>query len=168
MALGVDVKELTGPVDSVSFCLSKGLSAPVGSVICGSGEFIAEARRNRKILGGGMRQCGIIAAAGITALEQMTERLTEDHANARRLAEGIAEIPGLSLDLVRVQTNIIYFNLASKRLSAGILVKRLADKGIKILNLGPSLLRAVTHYGISSEDIDLTLTALSKVMEEST
>jgi threonine aldolase len=168
VALGVDVRELTGPVDSVSFCLSKGLSAPVGSVICGSGEFIAEARRNRKILGGGMRQCGIIAAAGITALEQMTERLTEDHSNARLLAEGIAEIPGLSLDLVRVQTNIIYFNLASKRLSAGILVKRLADKGIKILNLGPSLLRAVTHYGISSEDIDLTLTALSKVMEEST
>ena len=167
VALGVDVKELTGPVDSVSFCLSKGLSAPVGSVICGSGEFISEARRNRKILGGGMRQCGIIAAAGIIALEQMTERLTEDHANARRLAEGIAEISGLSLDPKSVKTNIIYFNLAGKRLSAGTLVKQLANRGIKILQLGPAQLRAVTHYGISSEDIDMTLTALSRIMDES-
>jgi len=174
VALGVDVKELTGPVDSVSFCLSKGLSAPVGSVICGSGEFISEARRNRKVLGGGMRQCGIIAAAGITALEQMTERLTEDHANARRLAEGIAKIPGLSLDPESVQTNIIYFDLAGKGISAGrrlgeagTLIERLADRGIKILQLGPTQLRAVTHYGISSEDIDMTLNALKKIMIDS-
>ncbi len=167
VALGVDVKELAGPVDSVSFCLSKGLSAPVGSVICGPDEFISEARRNRKILGGGMRQCGIIAAAGIIALEQMTERLTEDHANARRLAEGIAEIPGLSLEPENVKTNIIYFNLKGKGISAGILVTRLSDQGIKILQLGPAQLRAVTHYGISSEDIETTLTVLRRIMEES-
>lgn len=167
VALGADVRELAGPVDSVSFCLSKGLSAPIGSVICGSGEFIYEARRNRKILGGGMRQCGIIAAAGIIALEQMTERLAEDHTNARRLAEGIAKIPGLSLDPKSIRTNIIYFNLSSKKLSAGILVKQLADQGIKVLQLGPALLRVVTHYGISSENIETTLTVLRKIMEES-
>lgn len=167
IALGVDVNELTRHVDSVSFCLSKGLSAPVGSVICGSVKFIAEARRNRKVLGGGMRQCGIIAAAGITALEQMVERLTEDHANARRLAEGIAGIPGLSLDLERVQTNILYFDLTSEKLTTEALIKRLAGHGIKMLALGPKRLRAVTHYGISAEDIDITLKALTVVMNES-
>ncbi|MBN2180845.1 MAG: low-specificity L-threonine aldolase [Sedimentisphaerales bacterium] len=166
VALGVDVKELTGPVDSVSFCLSKGLAAPVGSVICGSREFIAEARRNRKILGGGMRQCGIIAAAGIAALEQMVERLTEDHANARRLAEGIACTQDLSLEPETVKTNIIYFEITSEKISAEMLVKKLAAKGIKILNLGPNRLRAVTHYGINSDDIDLTLKALKKITEE--
>jgi threonine aldolase len=162
--LGADVKELTRDVDSVSFCLSKGLAAPVGSVICGSGEFIAEARRNRKVLGGGMRQCGIIAAAGIIALEQMVERLTEDHANARRLAEGIAEIAGLSVDLETVQTNMVYFDITSKRLTSGVLVKKLAEQGIKILSVSPTRLRAVTHYGITTEDIEETLAALQKIM----
>ena len=166
VALGLDVKELTHHVDSVSFCLSKGLAAPVGSVICGTGDFIAEARRNRKVLGGGMRQCGIIAAAGIIALEQMVERLTEDHTNARRLAEGIVEIPHLSLDLEKVQTNIVYFNLTSEKITADRLVKQLANKGIKILSLGPARLRAVTHYGISTQDIEVTLKALHKNMEE--
>jgi threonine aldolase len=164
LALGADVKELTRDVDSVSFCLSKGLAAPVGSVICGSGEFIAEARRNRKVLGGGMRQCGIIAAAGIIALEQMVERLTEDHANARRLAEGIAEIAGLSVDLETVQTNMVYFDITSKRLTSGVLVKKLAEQGIKILSVSPTRLRAVTHYGITTEDIEETLAALQKIM----
>jgi threonine aldolase len=167
VALKVDVKEFTCHVDSLSFCLSKGLSAPVGSVICGSREFIAEARRNRKVLGGGMRQSGIIAAAGITALEQMVDRLEEDHANAQRLAEGIARVPGLSIEPERIQTNIVYFNMASKQLTAGKLVKQLADKGIKILQLGPVRLRAVTHYGISAEDIDLTLAALGEALKES-
>ena len=162
VALGLDVKELTRHVDSISFCLSKGLSAPVGSLICGSKEFVAEARRNRKALGGGMRQCGIIAAAGIEALENMTERLSEDHDNARRLAQGIAEIPGLSIEPERVQTNIVFFDLIDETLSAEQLVVKLADKGVKILQLGPTRLRAVTHYGISAEDIDLTLTALSQ------
>ncbi len=164
VALDVDVKELTRHVDSVSFCLSKGLSAPVGSVICGSAEFIAEARRNRKAVGGGMRQCGIIAAAGIEALEQMIDRLAEDHANARRLAEGIAGIAGLSIELERVQTNIVFFDLASEEPAAEKLVTELADRGVKILASGPHRLRAVTHYGINNDDIDLALAALEGAM----
>jgi len=164
VSLGVDAKELTRHADSVSFCLSKGLSSPVGSVICGSGEFIAEARRNRKVLGGGMRQSGIIAAAGIESLEHMVDRLAEDHENARRLAEGIAGTPGLSIDLNRVQTNIVYIDIADNGLTAEELVKQLADRGIKILQVAPKRLRAVTHYGISAGDIDLALTALNEVM----
>ena len=167
IALGVDVTELTCHADSVSFCLSKGLSSPVGSLICGSSQFIAEARRNRKVLGGGMRQSGIIAAAGITALEQMVDRLAEDHENAKRMAEGIARIPGLSIELNRIQTNIVYFDMADDGFSAGTLVKQLADRGIKILQVGPRRIRVVTHYGISAEDIDLTLAAMSKVTAKS-
>lgn len=167
VALQVDVKELTRHADSLSFCLSKGLSAPVGSVVCGSREFIAEARRNRKVLGGGMRQSGIIAAAGIIALEQMVDRIAEDHANAKRLAEGITRITGLSIEPEKVQTNIIYFNLVSPQLTVEKLVTQLNNKGIKILQVAPTRLRAVTHYGISAEDIDLTLTALGQTMEKS-
>jgi threonine aldolase len=167
VALGVDAAVLTRHVDSVSFCLSKGLSAPVGSLVCGSSEFVAEARRNRKALGGGMRQCGIIAAAGITALEQMVDRLAEDHENARRLAEGIARIEGLSIDLGRIQTDIVYFDLADERLDAGTLVTRLARRGTKILQVGPARFRAVTHYGVGAEDIELALTALAETMNES-
>ncbi len=165
IALGVDVKELTRSVDSLSFCLSKGLSAPIGSVVCGSKKFIAQARRIRKVLGGGMRQSGIIAAAGIVALEQMAERIAEDHKNARRLAEGIARIKGLSIDLAKTQTNIVYFEVHAERLTAEKLVMELGKKGIKLLHVGPRRLRAVTHYGISAEDIDLTLTALHELME---
>jgi threonine aldolase len=178
VALGVDVKELTRSVDSLSFCLSKGLSAPIGSVVCGSKKFIAQARRIRKVLGGGMRQSGIIAAAGIVALEQMVERIAEDHKNARHLAEGIARIKGLSIDLAccrvlrreaqrqaKTQTNIVYFELASERLTAERLVTGLAKKGIRLLAVGPRRLRAVTHYGITTEDIDLTLAALAELMQ---
>lgn len=165
VALGVDVKELTRSVDSLSFCLSKGLAAPVGSVVCGSKKFIAQARRIRKVLGGGMRQSGIIAAAGIAALEQMVERIAEDHKNARRLTEGIARIEGLSVDPAKTQTNIVYFNLASERLTAQKVVMELGKKGIKLLPVGPRRLRAVTHYGISAEDIDLTLATLRELME---
>jgi threonine aldolase len=166
VALDVDVKELTRNVDSLSFCFSKGLSAPVGSMVCGSGQFIAEARRARKVLGGGMRQCGIIAAAGIIALERMVDRLAEDHANARRLAEGIADIQGLSMDMARVQTNIVYFELVNSQPTAETLVKRLDEKGIRLLQTGPSQLRAVTHYGITTEDVDFTLTVLAEVMQK--
>jgi threonine aldolase len=167
VSLGVDVKELTRNVDSLSFCLSKGLSAPVGSVVCGSREFIAEARRIRKFLGGGMRQSGVIAAPGITALEQMVDRLAEDHANAKRLAHGIANIRGLSTYPEMTQTNIVYFNLASDQLTTEKLVRQLDKKGIKMLCLGPNRIRAVTHHGISEEDIDLTLEVLRKVMQHS-
>lgn len=163
VALDVDVKELTRHVDSVSFCLSKGLSAPVGSVVCGSKEFVAEARRIRKSVGGGMRQCGIIAAAGIEALENMTARLADDHANAKRLAEGIARIENLAVEPERVQTNIIFFDVAGPADAAEQLVAKLGEMGIKILQAGPARLRVVTHYGIAAEDIDLTLVALGEV-----
>ena len=113
-----------------------------------------------------MRQCGIIAAAGITALEEMVDRIADDHANAQRLAQGIARIQGLSIEPDRVQTNIVYFDMASRQIKAEELVSQLDNKGIKILLLGPSRFRAVTHYGISAEDIDFTLTTLSEIMEE--
>ena len=165
VALGVDAKELARNVDSLSLCLSKGLSAPVGSVICGSRDFIADARRTRKVLGGGMRQSGVIAAPGITALGQMVQRLAEDHANARRLAEGIARIRGLSIDPGKIKTNIVYFELVSEQLTAEELVTQLAEKAIRLLTVGPGQLRAVTHYGIGTKDIDLTLTALGQIMK---
>jgi len=164
VALGVDVKDLTRNVDSVSFCLSKGLSAPVGSVICGSTQFISEARRIRKVLGGGMRQAGIIAAAGIVALEQMVDRLAEDHANAKRLAEGIAGIDGLAVDVPTVQTDIVYFDVAAKRITAVKLAGELDKRGVRILRVGPTRLRAVTHYGITADDIDSALEALRDIM----
>jgi len=165
VALGVEVTELTRSVDSVSFCLSKGLSAPVGSAVCGSGEFIAEARRTRKVLGGGMRQAGIIAAAGITALEEMVDRIEDDHKNAQRLAEGISQIEGLSIDPASVQTNIVYFDVKDERITAGKLVGELDKRGVKILRVAPSRLRAVTHYGITAEDIDSVLKTLREVID---
>lgn len=164
VALGVDVRELTRHVDSLSFCLSKGLSAPVGSVICGSAGFVAEARRIRKAVGGGMRQCGIIAAAGIEAMESMIERLAEDHANARRLAEGISNIEGLAVDPERVQTNIVFFDVVRGSVTAEQLVKRLGDAGVRILQVGPAHLRAVTHYGVETQDIATALAALRQAM----
>ena len=165
VALGVDVREFTKNTDSVSFCLSKGLSAPVGSVICGSREFIAEANRTRKVLGGGMRQAGVIAAAGIIALNEMVDRLAEDHANARHLAEGIAEIPGLSIDVARIKTNILFFDLVTDRLTPEEFISGLEKRGVKCLPPGPSRFRMVTHYGIDSDDIDRTLECLREVMD---
>lgn len=167
VALGVDVKEFTRHVDSLSFCLSKGLSAPVGSVVCGTQDFIAEARRNRKLLGGGMRQAGIIAAPGIVALDKMVARLTEDHDNARQLAEGIARIAGLSIDVSKVKTNIVYFDIDSDRISSEQLQEDLKKRGVKALATGPSRFRMVTHYGISAEDISVTLKVLQEILKES-
>ncbi len=164
-ALGVDVRELTRGVQSVTFCLSKGLSCPVGSVICGAWDFIEDARHVRKMLGGGMRQCGIIAAAGIQALDGMVDRLAEDHANARRLAEGIAGIPGLSIDPDCFRTNIVYFEFedGSGRTD---LVERMAERGVRLLQTGVASFRMVTHYGISSEDVGAALEALADVMKQ--
>jgi len=150
-------------VDSLSFCLSKGLAAPVGSVVCGSRDFIAEARRTRKIVGGGMRQAGIIAAAGIVALDTMIDRIQEDHDNAKRFAQGVAGINGLSVDPSRVQTNIVYFDVVREMPYAEELAKKLASRGLRVLSVGPSRLRAVTHYGISAQDIDQALSILADV-----
>ncbi len=160
VALEVDVKELTRSVDSLSFCLSKGLSAPVGSVVCGTVEFIKEARRNRKVLGGGMRQCGIIAAPGMVAMETMITRLKDDHENAQRFARGIKNIPGLSIEIERVRTNIVYFDLIDEKITTAEFLDALVKKGVKILDTGPHRFRAVTHYGIEQEDIDRALDAI--------
>jgi threonine aldolase len=167
VALGVDVKEIAQYADSVTFCLSKGLSAPVGSVICGSRDFIAQARRYRKMLGGGMRQAGVLAAAGIVALEKMVDRLAEDHANARRLAEGLADLPGVLIELERVQTNIVYFNLTSDvKTPSGIIVRRMLEHNIKILDGGPGRrFRFVTHAWIDRSDIDRALLAFGAALK---
>lgn len=164
-ALGVDVKTLTRDVDSVSICLSKGLAAPVGSVVCGSKSFVDEARRTRKILGGGMRQAGIIAAAGIVALDEMIDRIHDDHDNAAHLAQGIAGLSGLEIDLPGVQTNIVYFDVVREDLSAETLVSRLAERGVNMLCSGPGRIRAVTHYGIVRDDIDETLAAMADALD---
>lgn len=162
-ALGVDVKELVREVDSVMFCLSKGLCAPVGSLLCGDADFIAEARRARKVVGGGMRQAGIPAAAGIVALEKMAQRLAEDHERARRLAEGLAQIPGIEVG--PVHTNILYFWLTEEAArTPEEVVDGLAERGVRILGRENGRFRAVTHYWITDEDIDRTLRAMREVM----
>jgi len=166
VALGVPAPELVRGVDSLSFCLSKGLSAPIGSIICGSGEFIDEARRTRKLLGGGMRQTGIIAAAGIVALQDMTGRLAEDHRNAHRLAEGIAEIPGLAVAPEQVHTNIVFFDLLSDTLSEEEFLSRAESRGLRFLHLGPSQFRMVTHFGITADDVEDALRLLGSVFNE--
>jgi threonine aldolase len=165
VALGVEVRELVRSVDSVSFCLSKGLSAPVGAMLCGTADFIAEARRWRKAVGGGMRQCGILAAAGIVALEQMVDRLAEDHANARQLAAGIAQIPGLDVDLDTVQSDIVIFEVTDGQMTAAGLVAALRERGVKMSAISATQIRAVTHYGIESADIEATLHAMADAME---
>ena len=163
VALGMEASELTEPFDSVTFCLSKGLSCPVGSVLCGSEEFIYKARRIRKALGGSMRQAGIIAAAGIVALDTMIERMAEDHANARAIAEGLAEIPGLHLDLERVQTNMIMVDVEKEFPNGGV-TAALEEKGVLALDRGGGNLRLVTHYGIDEADVGQTVEAFRSIM----
>ncbi len=154
-ALGVSAAELAGGCDSVMFCLSKGLAAPVGSMLVGDAAFIAEARRIRKMFGGGMRQVGVLAAAGLVALEEMLPRIAEDHATARRLAELIAEVPAAVLDPGSVETNIVFFSLApDASLTAAELVERLRVEGVLANALGPDRVRMVTHYEISMEDVE--------------
>ncbi|MHB8090298.1 MAG: low-specificity L-threonine aldolase [Syntrophales bacterium] len=165
-ALGIDVRELTKGVDSVNVCLSKGLSAPVGSLICGGRDFIARARRIRKMVGGGMRQAGVIAAAGIVALETMVARLAQDHENARILAEGIANIPGLAAEPARVKTNIVYLDLLAPDLTDDEFMTQLAANGVRLLHTGPARFRMVTHYGIDRDAIARALTALGNVMRK--
>jgi len=165
VSLGIEAKHLVSMADSVSFCLSKGLAAPVGSMVCGSSEFIQEARRARKVLGGGMRQAGVVAAAGIVALEEMVDRLSEDHANAKKLAENLDGIPGLTIIPEKVKTNIVYIDIVRDDVSAEELINRLNLRGVKLLATGPKQLRAVTHYHISSSDVDLVSNAFRQVLE---
>ena len=163
-ALGVPIAELCAPFDSASLCLSKGLAAPVGTVLLGSKAFIGRAHRYRKMLGGGMRQAGVLAAAGIVALETMTERLTEDHARARRLAEGLARLPGVTLDLDTVQTNMVYFTVPD----APALAAALKDAGVLSNAMTPTTIRLVTHYEVGDEDVDKTLEVLAELLERRT
>ena len=161
ISLGVSPAELAEPADSLSFCLSKGLSCPIGSVVVGERDFIEEARRWRKMLGGGMRQAGIVAAAGIYALDHMVERLAEDHENARHLAFGLAELQGMVLDPESIRTNIIYF-----RTAPGLgdqIAERLRSRGI-LMDSDYDLSRLVTHYGITREDVDHLLKVLAEVL----
>ena len=163
VALGIDVKALTADVDTLTFCLSKGLAAPVGSVVCGERAFIAEARRARKVVGGGMRQAGVIAAAGIVALEQMVDRLAEDHENARTLAAGLAELPGIQVDDVPVRTNIVYFRITRPDLDAPAFTVRLEAQGVRMLPLDPRRARAVLNYHVTAADVQQALTILRGV-----
>ena len=164
IALGVPVSELARYSDTISFCLSKGLSAPAGSLLCGTRDFIAEARRQRKMVGGGMRQAGVLAAAGLVALDRMIERLAEDHANARYLAECLVDIPGVELDPAQVKTNIVFFNLDPNVLTASRLADQIAREGVLIQVVNESRMRAVTHYGIERSDIDTALAALNSAV----
>ncbi len=171
-ALGIPVKELVKSVDSVMFCLSKGLSAPVGSMVVGSRAFIKRAHRVRKLLGGGMRQAGIFAAAGIVALEQMVERLAEDHENSKLLARGLADYPQIEIQPERVMTNIIIFSL---RDSAGqvlgkehtrLFVQKCQEQGVLLLAIRNGKIRAITHYGIDAEDVKTALGGIRRALIE--
>jgi threonine aldolase len=161
--LGVTARELVREVDSVMFCLSKGLCAPVGSLLCGDADFVARARRARKVVGGGMRQAGILAAAGLVALEQMTERLAQDHARAKRLAEGLAEIPGIAV--APPASNILYFQLTAETpKTPEDVVDGLAERGVLLLGRLEGRFRAVTHYWISDEDVETTIRAVQAII----
>jgi threonine aldolase len=165
VALRRDAREFTRSVDSVTFCLSKGLAAPVGSVVSGSAEFVARARRWRKLLGGGMRQAGVIAAAGVVALQSMIDRLADDHANARVLAEGLAHLPGLVLDLATVQTNIVILHTAGPAgpARAAGLVRGCAERKVKVHAIGPSSIRCVTHKDVDADDVARAIEAFREV-----
>lgn len=157
-SLGVPAKSLARHADSVQFCLSKGLAAPVGSLLVGTQDFITEARRNRKTLGGAMRQAGVIAAAGVVALTEMVDRLPEDHLRARRLAEGLDEMPGFSVDLETVQSNIIIFQ-TQPTVAHAVFVERMKEQGVLVSNYGHRGLRMVTHYEIDDRAVDMALKA---------
>ncbi|HVM29249.1 MAG TPA: GntG family PLP-dependent aldolase [Candidatus Limnocylindrales bacterium] len=171
VALGQPVRRLLEAADSATFCLSKGLSCPVGSIVVGSRDFVWRARRARKLLGGGMRQVGVLAAAGLVALRDgsagMIERLAEDHANARRLAEGLVGLPGVTdLNPARVRTNFVFFELTRPELRSAFL-EALSSEGVGMLDYpGGTRVRAVTHYGITQEDIESTLAAVQRALAE--
>lgn len=165
VALGVPVNKLVEPADSVTFCLSKGLCAPVGSVLCGSKDFIHKSERIRKALGGGMRQAGIIAAAGIVALEKMVDRLAEDHTRARALAEGLAKVPGILVEYNPPPSNMLFLNLAAgvKQTPAQV-AEKLLQYGVKVGVVGVNRFRLVVHYYIDDEGVKRTIDAFSKVL----
>ncbi|MBI5445805.1 MAG: low-specificity L-threonine aldolase [Deltaproteobacteria bacterium] len=165
VALGRPAVELAAPADSVMVCLSKGLGAPVGSILAGSRDFIARARKNRKLLGGGMRQAGVIAAAGLVALRTMIPRLAEDHENARRLAAGLQALDGLAVDVDAARTNMVLFDLLDRRWDAAALVGALAEAGVLSNATGPRRIRFVTHKDVSAADVEEALVRIEKVVK---
>jgi len=166
-ALGIEAKELAAPADSITFCLSKGLCAPVGSVLCGSKEFIQRALRVRKQLGGGMRQVGILAAAGIVALQEMTARLVEDHRRARRLAEGLGNLKGLTVENKVPPSNMVFLQIdPSVRFDASQLANRLQSSFVKVNVAGPRRIRLVTHYWVGDQGIDQAINSFNLAFKE--
>jgi threonine aldolase len=164
-ATATSAKDLAAPADSITFCLSKALCAPVGSVLCGDGEFIRKARRARKQLGGGMRQAGVLAAAGLVALETMADRLGEDHERARRLAEGLRTVPGMSLEVDPPPTNMVYFRLSlDAAIDGGELEQALARENILIHAVGPRRIRLVVHYWVDDEAVDRAVDAIRRAL----
>ncbi len=164
-ALNVDVKELVAPADSVMFCLSKGLSAPVGSMLAGTSKFIARARHLRKMLGGGMRQAGALAAAGLIALEKMTGRLWQDHVRAKKLFEGLKQVPGLRLE-ASPSSNMVYFDLDDRiTLTADQIVKEMKQRGVLVDCAGPRRFRLVTHYWVDDAGVERTVKAFGEVLK---
>lgn len=163
VALQVDIKEFTANCDTVQVCLSKGLGSPIGSILAGSREFIHRARKTRKRLGGGWRQAGILAAAGIVSLTKMVDRLAEDHAKAQVLAEGLSVIPGLEI-INKVETNIVLVNVARTGLSAGEFVAQLKGNGILVSAFGPETVRFTTHYDVSMEQMYDVISSIESIM----
>jgi len=166
IAQNIDVKELTQFTDSMMFCLSKGLSAPIGSIAVGNREFVDTARRYRKMLGGGMRQAGVIAAAGIIAIEKMVDRLKDDHANAQILAKGLMSIDGISIDPTQVQTNIVVYDVSSLGIDGERWVTKLNESGVKAGTLEAGRVRMVTHRGIERDDVEYALSVAKRTAEE--
>ena len=165
-ACGHTVREIAAKCDSVMFCLSKGLGAPAGSMLVGTREAIDRGRRLRKRLGGGMRQVGVLAAAGLIALEQMPQRLGEDHANARFLAEGFKQIPGIDVDLATVETNIVIFDVSGTGLASAEISARLKARGVLINAVNPRLMRAVTHYDAGRAACETALGVMGEVARQ--
>ena len=163
VALGVSAAEIAYHTQTVQFCMSKGLGAPVGSLLTGSKDFINKSRRFRKMVGGGMRQAGILAAAGLVALTHMVDRLAEDHRHARILGEELANM-GLKVDLSTVQTNIVIFDVSPTGKTAKVFADQLRSGGIKVNEFGEYKIRMVTHYGISRKDIDYTLAVVARII----
>jgi threonine aldolase len=164
-ALQRDVKELVRPVDSVMFCLSKGLGAPIGSLIAGSREFIDRGLAVRRMFGGSMRQVGVIAAAGVVALEKMTTRLAEDHANAQLLARGLAELSGVRIDPEKVQTNILVFDIAQSEMKTGDFSARLKEHGVLANGISEREMRMVTHKDVSRGDCQTALNIVKTILQ---
>ena len=162
LALGVDASEITRHVDSVMFCLSKGLSAPVGSILAGSAAFIKVARKHRKMLGGGMRQAGVLAAAALVASRRRwLGRLADDHANARSLGLGLAQIPGIAIDLSTVQTNIVMFDVSALKVSASQFASELALEGVRVTTRPPFGIRAVLNRHVDLDGVRRALAAVA-------